>query len=81
MGGLAISNKVLEKYFGYLQNLDDKAKKRLIIKLTNSIKHKSKKKFEIKSIYGAWEDEKTSDEIIHKIRSSRVEKQNSPSLG
>ena len=81
MGSLTISNKILEKYFGYLKNLDNNAKKNLIIKLTKSIETKSKKSFEIKSIFGAWEDNKSSDEIINEIKSSRVEKPNNPSFG
>jgi hypothetical protein len=80
MGTLAISNKILDKYFGYLKNLDNNAKKNLIIKLTKSIETKSKKTFDIKSIFGAWEDDKTSDEIINEIKSSRVEKSNNLSL-
>lgn len=81
MGNLTISNKILEKYFGYLKNLDNTAKKNLIIKLTKSIETKSKKTFDIKSIFGAWEDTRSSDEIIDEIKSSRVEKRNNPSLG
>lgn len=77
MGGLVISNKILEKYFGYLKSLDNTAKRNLINKLTKSLDSKPKKVFDIKSIFGAWEDEKTSDEIIDEIRSSRIEKQNS----
>lgn len=81
MGSLTMSNKTLDKYFGYLKNLDNDTKKNLIIKLTKSIETKSKKAFDIKSIYGAWEDDKSSDEIIKEIKSSRVEKRSNPSLG
>ncbi|NCO64982.1 MAG: hypothetical protein GW827_13785 [Flavobacteriales bacterium] len=80
MGSLTISNKILDKYFGYLKNLDINTKKSLIIKLTKSIETKSKKAFDIESIFGAWEDERTSDEIISEIKSSRVEKRNTASL-
>ena len=80
MGSLTISNKILDKYFGYLKNLDNNTKKNLIIKLTKSIETKSNKAFDIKSIFGAWEDDRTSDEIISEIKSSRVEKQNTTSL-
>lgn len=80
MGSLTISNKILDKYFGYLKNLDNDTKKSLIIKLTKSIETKSKKAFDIKSIFGEWEDDKSSDEIISEIKSSRVEKQNNPGL-
>jgi hypothetical protein len=81
MGSLSISNRILDKYFGYLKNLDNNAKKNLIIKLTKSIETKSKKAFDIKSIFGAWEDDKTSDEIINEIKSSRVDKSNIIDLG
>lgn len=80
MGSLTISNKMLEKYFGYLKYLDNNAKKSLIIKLTKSLETKSKKAFDIKSVFGAWEDDRTSDEIINEIKSSRVEKRNTASL-
>lgn len=80
MGSLVISNKMLDKYFGYLKNLDNNAKKSLIIKLTKSIETKSKKVFDIKSVFGAWEDDKTSDEIISEIKSSRIEKRDNSSF-
>lgn len=81
MGSLVISNKILDKYFGYLKNLDTNAKKSLIIKLTKSIEIKSKKTFDINSIVGAWEDDRNSDEIINDIKSSRVEKNSNLNLG
>jgi len=80
MGSLTISNKMLDKYFGYLKNLDNKAKKSLIAKLTKSIETKPKKDFDPKSIFGAWVDNRTSDEIIADIRNSRVEKDNTEIL-
>jgi len=80
MGSLTISNKILDKYFSYLKDLDINAKKSLIIKLTKSIETNSKKTFDIKSVFGAWEDEKSSDEIISEIKSSRIEKRNIASL-
>ena len=70
--GLAITNKTLDKYFGFLRRLDNSSKKRLIIKLTESIETENKNPFNLKSIYGAWEDTKESDEIIAQIRSSRI---------
>lgn len=68
MGSLTISSKLLDKYFGYLKYLDNKAKKSLIAKLTESLKIKPKKEFDPNSIYGAWVDTRTSDEIIQYIR-------------
>ena len=43
------------------------------MKLTKSIETTSKKTFDINSIFGAWEDTRSSDEIINEIKSSRVE--------
>lgn len=80
MASLSISNKMVERYFGYLRHLDSISKKKLISKLKESIETKSDKKFEIESIFGACEDNKTSDEIISEIKSSRVEKKNTPAL-
>lgn len=74
MASLVISDKILDKYFGYLKNLDNKTKKNLIVKLNKSIETPPKKEFDLKSIFGAWEDDRDSDEIIKEIKSSRVEK-------
>lgn len=83
MGSLVISNKILDKYFGYLKNLDSKSKKSLIDKLTKSIDTKSKKDpvhpaggFDLNKMFGAWKDDRNSDEIISDIKASRVNKTN-----
>ena len=77
---MVISDKILEKYFAYLKHLDNTTKKNLIIKLTKSLEIKSPKPFDIQSIYGAWEDDRSSDQIISEIKSSRVEKGDTMSL-
>ncbi len=71
--GLAITNKTLDKYFNFLRRLDNNSKKRLIIKLTESIEINDKGSSDLKNIFGAWEDNKDSDEIIRQIRESRVD--------
>ncbi|MDZ7775932.1 MAG: hypothetical protein U5L09_10245 [Bacteroidales bacterium] len=71
---ITLTNKSIDKYFGFLTRLDNVSKKRLIIKLTESIKEKSDKPVDLKSLYGAWEDSRSSDEIINEIHTSRVEK-------
>lgn len=73
MGTLTLNNKTLEKYFGLLKGLDNLSKKKLIIKLTESLETEVEKA-DLKAIFGAWEDNKDSDEIIKEIRKSRVEK-------
>jgi hypothetical protein len=72
MATLAVTNRTIDKYFRFLQKLDNNSKKRLIIKLTESIETKDEASFDLKSIYGAWEDAKDSDEIIKTIKDSRV---------
>lgn len=74
MGSLTITNKTLEKYFGYLSGLDNNSKKRLIIKLTESLELKRDSSFDLRKIFGAWEDTKDSDEIIKQIKESRIDK-------
>jgi hypothetical protein len=72
MGSLALNNKALDKYFGFLKKLDNNSKKRLIIKLTESLEIREKRKSDLNALFGKWEDEKDSDTIIKEIRDSRV---------
>ena len=71
---LVLTNNVIDKYFGFLSKLDNVSKKRLIVKLTESIEVKEHTDVELESLYGAWEDSRNPDEIIKEIRSSRIEK-------
>ena len=77
MANLTLNNHTLEKYFDMLRGLDNLSKKKLIIKLTESLEIK-KEKVDLKALFGAWEDNKGSDEIIKEIRESRVEKAEDP---
>jgi len=72
MGSLSITDKTLDRYFGFLKKLDNRSKKNLIIRLTESLETEKDGPFDLKSIFGAWEDTKDSDEIIKLIRDSRV---------
>ncbi|SHI93171.1 hypothetical protein SAMN05444280_10847 [Tangfeifania diversioriginum] len=73
---LILTNSTIDKYFGFLTRLDNISKKKLIVKLTESIEVKEETDFDLASLYGAWEDSRSSDEIIKGIRDSRVEKNN-----
>lgn len=73
--GLALTNRTIDKYFGFLSRLDNSSKKRLIIKLTESIEDNKKSTISLKDLSGEWEDSRDSDEIIKEIRNSRIEKQ------
>jgi len=71
MGNISINNKVLENYFEFLERLDNNAKKKLIIKLAESLEFE-RKATDLESLFGAWEDTRDADEIIKEIRNSRV---------
>lgn len=73
MANLTLNNRILEKYFDMLKGLDNPSKKKLIIKLTESLDIKEEK-VDLQTLFGAWEDDKDSDKIIKEIRESRVEK-------
>lgn len=77
---IALNNAIIEKYFSFLTRLDNSSKKRLIIKLTESIETNEQSGFDLNELFGAWEDTRSTDEIISGIRSSRVEKNNSIDL-
>ena len=72
--GLALTNKTIDKFLGFLIRLDNRSKKKLIMKLAESFETRGEGKFNLNDFYGAWEDIRDSDEIINEIRNSRVEK-------
>jgi hypothetical protein len=71
---MALTNNTIDKYFGFLTKLDIVSKKKLIVKLTESIEDKEENDFELASLYGSWEDSRSSDDIIKEIRDSRIDK-------
>jgi len=73
---LTLTNKTIDRYFGFLIRLDNISKKKLIVKLTESIEINEDKEFDLRSLHGAWEDSRDSDEIIKDIMDSRIDKQN-----
>tara|TARA_R100000152_G_C6663915_1_gene102062 strand:+ start:459 stop:701 length:243 start_codon:yes stop_codon:yes gene_type:complete len=72
--GLSVSNKIAEKYFKFLNLLDNSSKKMIIKKLNDSLNEPTEKTFNLNEVFGKWEDDKTADEIIKEIRDSRVNK-------
>lgn len=78
---VSLKNTLIEKYFDFLTRLDNATKRRLIIKLNDSIDIvKEKNNIDLSSLYGAWEDSRSSDEIINDIKNSRVEKRDTIDL-
>lgn len=69
---LTFKNKKVDSYFRYMKNWDIDSKKDIIIKLTKSINDKEENKHDFSSCFGAWEDDRSAEEIIADIRSSRV---------
>lgn len=63
---------IVDGYVDLLENLSPDSKLELISKLTDSIKDDLKaKKNRFKKSYGAFESEKSAEEIIEEIRESR----------
>lgn len=69
---IAFKNKKVNSYFKLLKNWDTESKKDLINKLTKSINDKTGDKYDFSSCFGAWDDDRTADEIINDIRNDRV---------
>jgi hypothetical protein len=64
---------IVDGYVGLLDNLSTSNKLDLITKLTASVKTDlSSKKSSLKKAFGAFDSQKTAEEIIEEIRSSRV---------
>ena len=63
---------IIENYFGLFEGLNSMSKLELIEKLTKSLKSESKsKENNFYKSFGTFSTEKTSDEIITEIKSSR----------
>ncbi|MCD4818430.1 MAG: hypothetical protein K8S23_07040 [Candidatus Cloacimonetes bacterium] len=69
---VAIENRKVSSFFRFLKNWDNELKKDLIIKLTKSISVQAMNEYDFSKCFGAWEDERTADEIIKDIYSSRI---------
>lgn len=60
-------------YFRFLKNLNADSKLDLISKLSESLKNKdTASETSLQSLFGAYKSEETADEIIDKLRASRV---------
>lgn len=78
---VSLKNTLIEKYFDFLTRLDNDTKRRLVVKLTESIDIvKEKNHMDISNLFGAWEDSRSSEEIINDIKTYRVEKRNAIEL-
>lgn len=66
--------RIAKNYFRFMRNWDNETKKDMINQLTKSIDEKPKDKSDFSSCFGAWDDERSADEIIKEIRSDRANK-------
>lgn len=68
-----INTSIVDGYVGLLKNLSTGNKLDLISRLTDSVKTDLKrKKSAFKKAYGAFESQKSAEDIIEEIRNSRV---------
>lgn len=74
---MVINNTSIERYLRFLTRLDNVTKKKLIVRLTESIDLNENKGFNLATLNGAWKDSRSSDEIISDIKKSRIEKNHS----
>ena len=72
MTTIALSSRSIDNFFGFLYKMDTKSKKRLIIKLTESIEDSKTPDNDLKSLFGSWIDDRDSDMIIKDIKESRI---------
>lgn len=66
--GLSPSNETIDRYLQFLTRFDNEAKKKLIIKLTESLETQSIENDNSRNLFGVWEDSRSSDEIIQDIK-------------
>ena len=71
MGTMALNKRLVDNYFRFLKNLDVDSKKKLIIRLTESIELKGKKDNPDK-LYGSWKDSRSAEEIIKDLENDRT---------
>lgn len=69
----ALEKTLVDSYFMFMKNWDNETKKNLIIKLIQSIDSMDKEKRDFSSCFGAWDDNRTAEEIIKDLRADRVD--------
>jgi hypothetical protein len=67
-----IENNLINNYYRIIKNWNIETKKRLILKLNNSIIEDTQSKHDFSLCFGAWDDARTADDIINEIKNDRV---------
>jgi hypothetical protein len=71
---ISFSDKFLNRLISIFQLMDGKSKKTFLEKIHISMNDLPPRKNNLDNIFGKWEDDRSTDEIIKSIVSSRVEK-------
>jgi hypothetical protein len=71
---MIINNALIDDYFRIIMNWDDDAKKDMIKRISQSIKSENQKKYDFSSCFGAWEDNRSGEEIVNLIYKDRINK-------
>ena len=64
--------KIADSYINLLSSFSDEIKLRVIRKLSESLLRGKKKERSIQDSFGAWDDDKSAEEIIAEINKARV---------
>ena len=64
--------KIADNYINLLSSVSDEIKLRIINKLSENLLKGKKKEISIKDSFGAWNDNRSAEEIINEIRMARV---------
>ncbi len=71
---ISFSDKFLNRLISIFQLMDGKSKKTFLKKILVSMNDLPPRKNNLDNVFGKWEDDRSTDEIIKSIVSSRVEK-------
>lgn len=81
MNAAAHNSNLADYYFSFLKKLNAESKLDLISKLSQSLKNNdSASEISLQSLFGAYKSEEAADEIIAKLKASRVFNRNIESL-
>lgn len=72
MNTINLNNRTIDNFFGFLYKMDTNSKKKLIIKLTESIEETKTNKKSLTSLFGSWKDNRDTDLIIKEIRELKI---------
>ena len=71
---ISVSPDTIDNCFRLMQNWDSLSKKEMIVRLLHSLEQKNDADFS--DCFGAWQDDRTAEEIIEEIYSARRNRSN-----